>query len=79
MPKTCYNCSGYLYEPETLLRKEEPMPAYDFACKDCGKEFTAFYTISEYQTKPATTCPGCGSDNLQRRITGVFAKTSKKS
>lgn len=55
------------------------MPAYDFACKDCGKEFTAFYTISEYQTKPATKCPSCGSDNLQRRITGVFAKTSKKS
>ncbi len=55
------------------------MPAYDFTCKNCKKEFTAFYSIGEYQKSPAIKCPQCGSDNIQRKFSGVFAKTSKKS
>ena len=55
------------------------MPAYEYACRDCGKEFTVFLTVKEFETKPKITCPHCENDNVQRTITGFFTKTSKKS
>ncbi len=55
------------------------MPAYEYACKDCGKEFTVFLSIKEYEAHPKIKCPHCTSDNVERTITGFFAKTSKKS
>jgi putative FmdB family regulatory protein len=55
------------------------MPAYEYDCKDCGKEFIVFLSVKEFETKPKITCPHCESDNAQRKITGFFTKTSKKS
>lgn len=55
------------------------MPAYDYQCRDCGREFTVFATISEYESKSRTKCPHCESDNVARKMTGFYAKTSKKS
>lgn len=55
------------------------MPAYEYNCKDCNKDFTVFLTIKEFEEKPKIKCPLCGSDNVQKKITGFFAKTSKKS
>jgi putative FmdB family regulatory protein len=55
------------------------MPAYEYVCKDCNKEFTVFLTLSEYGENLNIKCPGCSSDNVQRKITGFFAKTSRKS
>ncbi len=55
------------------------MPAYEYNCKDCHKDFTVFLSIKEFETKPKIKCPRCDSDNVQRKITGFFAKTSKKS
>jgi putative FmdB family regulatory protein len=55
------------------------MPAYDYACKDCLKEFVIFLSLKEYEAVPKIVCPHCGSDHVERKISGFFAKTSKKS
>jgi putative FmdB family regulatory protein len=55
------------------------MPAYEYVCKDCQRDFTVFLSIKEIDAKPRIKCPHCGSDNIQKKITGFFAKTSKKS
>ncbi len=55
------------------------MPAYEYECKVCRKDFTIFLSIGEYDKKPKVKCPHCGSDDLQRKFTGFFAKTDKKS
>jgi len=55
------------------------MPAYEYVCRDCNREFTVFLSIREYEEKPEIKCPKCESDNVQRMLTGFFAKTSKKS
>lgn len=55
------------------------MPAYEYTCKDCNKDFTVFFSIREYDSKPKIKCPHCGSDNTQKKITVFFAKTSRKS
>jgi putative FmdB family regulatory protein len=59
--------------------KEVFMPAYEYDCKDCGKEFTVFLSIREFEAKPKIKCPHCESDNVQKKLTGFFTKTSKKS
>jgi len=59
--------------------KEVIMPAYEYDCKNCQKDFTIFINISEYEEKPKIKCPHCDSDNVHKKITGFFAKTSSKS
>jgi len=55
------------------------MPAYEYVCKDCHDDFTVFLSLKEYEDRPKVKCPRCGSDNVQKKLTGFFAKTSKKS
>lgn len=55
------------------------MPAYDYFCNDCKHEFVVFLSLKEYEEKPKIKCPHCGSDNVAKKITGFYAKTSKKS
>ncbi|MEW6213901.1 MAG: FmdB family zinc ribbon protein [Nitrospirota bacterium] len=55
------------------------MPAYEYICKDCTKEFTVFLSIKEFETKSKINCPNCQSDNVVKKLTSFFAKTSKKS
>ena len=55
------------------------MPAYEYFCKDCKREFTIFLSLKEMEAKPKIKCPGCGSDNVERKFSGFFAKTSRKS
>jgi putative FmdB family regulatory protein len=55
------------------------MPAYEYVCKDCGKEFTVYLSMKEYESHPTIKCPHCISDNVERTISDFFAKTSKKS
>jgi len=64
---------------QPLNSKEVPMPAYEYVCKDCSKEFTVFLSIREFETKPGIKCPHCESDNVLKKLTGFFTKTSKKS
>jgi putative FmdB family regulatory protein len=55
------------------------MPAYDYECVDCAKEFTAFQSIKEYEASQKVVCPHCGGSNVKRKFNGFFAKTSRKS
>jgi putative FmdB family regulatory protein len=55
------------------------MPAYDYECVDCAKEFTAFQSLKEYEASQKVVCPHCGGSNVKRKISGFFAKTSRKS
>lgn len=55
------------------------MPAYEYTCNDCKKEFTVFLSIKEFEAKPKVNCPNCQSDNVARKLTSFFTKTSKKS
>jgi putative FmdB family regulatory protein len=55
------------------------MPAYEYACMDCEKEFTVYLSISKYEAHPKIKCPHCTSDHVERKLTSFFAKTSKKS
>jgi putative FmdB family regulatory protein len=66
-------------ESKSLNDKEVCMPAYEYVCKDCNKEFTVFLSIKEFEAKPKIKCPHCGSDNVQKKLSGFFTQTSKKS
>ncbi|MEW5746125.1 MAG: zinc ribbon domain-containing protein [Nitrospirota bacterium] len=55
------------------------MPAYEYGCNDCKRDFTVFLSLKELETKPKVACPHCQSDNVAKRFTGFFAKTAKKS
>ena len=55
------------------------MPAYEYVCKDCQKDFMIFLSFKEYDEKSNIKCAHCGSDNVQRKFTGFFVKTDKKS
>ncbi|MEW6585646.1 MAG: FmdB family zinc ribbon protein [Nitrospirota bacterium] len=55
------------------------MPAYEYTCKDCSKDFTVFLTIKEYEAKPKITCSHCQSDKVEKKLTTFFTKTSRKS
>ena len=55
------------------------MPNYDYRCADCRKKFTEKQTFEEHDRRNRVKCPKCGSMKVERVITAVFAKTSKKS
>lgn len=55
------------------------MPAYEYECKDCQRDFTVFLSLKELDAKPVIKCPHCQSDNVQKIFSGFYAKTSKKS
>lgn len=54
------------------------MPTYDYHCVDCGKDFFVIEHISEHgSSKPE--CPECKSTKVERVISNVMVKTTKKS
>ena len=55
------------------------MPAYEYKCKNCGKEFTVYLSMREFDAHPKIKCPKCESNSVERKFTAFFAKTSKKS
>jgi putative FmdB family regulatory protein len=55
------------------------MPAYEYTCKDCKKDFTIYLSIKEFETNPTITCTNCQSTNVIKKLTSFFTKTSKKS
>jgi putative FmdB family regulatory protein len=54
------------------------MPAYEFECRKCGKEFTLVLSVSEYEKK-GFTCPECRSQDVEQLVTSAQVITSKKS
>lgn len=55
------------------------MPAYEYECKDCNRDFTVYLSLREYEQKPVVTCPHCGSDNVFKKLSRFYAKTTSKS
>ncbi|MFO7899363.1 MAG: zinc ribbon domain-containing protein [Planctomycetota bacterium] len=49
------------------------MPIYEFNCKDCGRDCEVLVRGSS--TEP--TCPDCGSDRLEKKLSLFAAKTEK--
>ena len=45
------------------------MPIYDFKCLECGKVSEIFLRSADGQ---ATCCPDCGSENLERLVSGSY-------
>ena len=54
------------------------MPVYEFHCRDCQKDFVLVQSISNHEHTPPK-CPECGGTNVDRKWSGVYAVTSKKS
>ena len=54
------------------------MPMYEFVCRDCHKGFEIIRSLAEL-TAGHVTCPNCGSKNVERAWSSVYAITSKKS
>ncbi|GAB4435217.1 MAG: hypothetical protein Kow00120_01950 [Anaerolineae bacterium] len=55
------------------------MPAYDFRCRDCGRQFTLTYkTFADYDAA-TPTCPACKSAHVIRVIRRVRMMRSEDS
>ncbi|GAB4388138.1 MAG: hypothetical protein Kow0025_05580 [Thermodesulfovibrionales bacterium] len=54
------------------------MPAYEYAFEECGKDFTACLSVKDYGKVPVKRAH-CGSEKVRRKISGLFAQTSRKS
>ena len=54
------------------------MPLYEFACLDCGKEFSAVLSLKEHDRKPPA-CPKCKGTRVEQLVTSCGVITSKKS
>ena len=55
------------------------MPTYEFVCTDCRKSFSLQLSMTEYGKRKSFKCPKCESRHVQRKVSGFFALTSKKS
>lgn len=55
------------------------MPAYEYHCNSCEKDFIIFRSVREFETNSKIVCEHCKSDKVSRKITAFFTKTSKKS
>jgi putative FmdB family regulatory protein len=54
------------------------MPVYEFACLDCGKEFTLVLSLHERELAHAT-CPQCQSKAVEQQPSTCEVVTSRKS
>jgi putative FmdB family regulatory protein len=54
------------------------MPTYEFQCRKCGEHFSLRAHISEYDSKK-TACPKCKSKDVERVMSGFYARTPRKS
>ena len=50
------------------------MPLYEYACRQCDKQFEALVRTSE-----TPSCPECHSDDLQRKLSVFAAHTAASS
>ena len=54
------------------------MAEYDYRCLRCGRSFTITESMTEHGTE-THHCPFCKSTRVQRVLTPLTVKTSKKS
>jgi putative FmdB family regulatory protein len=59
------------------IERSTQMPVYEYICRDCQRSFEITRPIAA----PAmdAKCPACGSTQVDRTYSQVYAKTSKKS
>jgi len=55
------------------------MPDYEFACTQCGEQFTERQSFAEHDQHKPVKCPKCGSKKVEQLVVAAFVKTSKKS
>jgi len=54
------------------------MPIYEYECGACNHRFSETLSLRELENHKAK-CPQCKSDNVQRVLSTVSVKTSRKS
>jgi putative FmdB family regulatory protein len=54
------------------------MPAYEYHCRTCNREFVVYMTLKERDTKQVQ-CPHCQGTNVEQLFSSFVAVTSKKS
>jgi putative FmdB family regulatory protein len=54
------------------------MPAYEFFCEKCNKQFSLQLRLADYEKKKYA-CPKCNSKKVKQQITSFQTKTSRKS
>jgi putative FmdB family regulatory protein len=54
------------------------MPNYEFVCNACKRAFSKVLHIAEHD-REKTTCPHCGSQDVEQSWSVFSAVTSKKS
>jgi putative FmdB family regulatory protein len=52
------------------------MPIFDYSCRSCGHQFELLVLPS---SKEAPACPTCGSENLEKELSGFAVKTREMS
>jgi putative FmdB family regulatory protein len=54
------------------------VPLFDFRCRACSTEFESLVRAASYGDPP-TTCPGCGSQDLDRLLASFAVKSAEKT
>lgn len=54
------------------------MPTYEFKCTKCGTTFEVALPVAERDTRKVS-CPSCQATEVERTVTGFYAKTSRKA
>ena len=54
------------------------MPTYEYHCRACGESFSLRERITEYDPGHAS-CPKCNSKDVERVMSGFYARTARKS
>jgi putative FmdB family regulatory protein len=54
------------------------MPTYEYRCRSCHQTFTTSERISDHDATRAV-CPKCRSNDVERVMSGFYAKTARKS
>lgn len=54
------------------------MPTYEYHCNACHENFSTREKMSEHRTEHAV-CPRCKSRDVQRVMSGFYARTPRKS
>ncbi len=60
------------------LERDRFMPHYEFLCHDCHKGFLKTLTGHDHE-EGEVTCPHCGSDRVELRVTLPDAATKKSA
>jgi putative FmdB family regulatory protein len=59
--------------------KENPVPFYDYECRECQKTFTRQESFEEHDCRSSLKCPECGSRKIRQLVPAAHVQTSKKS